>query len=97
MVRKVAGNKKAKKYKKSNVPIEIPAIVVECPSGNKLQYVDDWDFVEIPNNNNNIEDPEDTEDVVLSGRRNVLRRNSISLPNLEDFQLQIIQSNEVRE
>lgn len=94
MVKKViSDDKKSKKRKNLNSQCEIPSIIVECPSGNKVQYVDDWNFVKLSNNNNNNDDDDDDNGQLsegISGRRSSLRRNSISLPNLEDFELQIV-------
>lgn len=93
MVRKILGGKKSKKHKKTNIQNEIPSIIVECPSGNKLQYVDDWDFVKVSQNENNNPDLEEIK--IISERKNSLRRNSVSLPNLDNLELQIIKVNAV--
>lgn len=88
MVKKLFGRKKKAK-KCNNEQCEIPSIIVECPSGIKVQYLDETNFVQIETNNNNNNCNDDS-DVRLSSRCNGLRRKSISLPNIGDLDLKTL-------
>lgn len=63
---------------------EIPTIVVESPSDSNLQYIDETNS----NHSTNVNDAEEAALKSTSsggGERSSLRRNSISLPNLDDL------------
>lgn len=78
-----------KKKKITNKQVdEIPTIVVECPAGSKLPYLD-AEQKEASNSKENETNK------INSAQRRTLRRNSISLPNLENYEIQIVKDNNV--
>lgn len=101
MVNKVFGRKKNTK-KFNNSQCEIPSIIVECPSGNKVKYLDDANYVQIENGNKSDDDDDDDDDndddesdahnLNRCNYNNRLRRKSISLPNIGDFELKTLKN-----
>lgn len=71
---------KKRKKKKVFTKDDVPEIVVLCPMGSRLPYVDDDDdyYPELGSPKNQS-----------IPKFRTLRRNSISLPNLDDYELQV--------
>lgn len=84
---------KRKRKRKQPIADEIPSIVVECPMGSKLPYTGD-EYPELRGDSYlqsiKLPDKPSETSTPISTRKSSLRRNSISLPNLDDYELQEI-------